>query len=58
MALGLDLAHTAFDLFDVGPHDQLVAGDDGMAEAEFVDAREERDEAAVFFRIEQATPPT
>ena len=39
-------------LFDVSPHDQLVTGDDGMAEAQFVDAWE-RDEAAVFFRIEQ-----
>ena len=53
MTLSLDLAHTALYLFDVSPHDQLVTGDDGMAEADFIDSRKEGNEAAVFFRIQE-----
>mgnify|MGYP006913766363 FL=1 len=53
MALGFDLTHAALYLFDVSPHDQLITGDDGMAEADLIDARKEGDETAVFFRVQE-----
>ena len=53
MGLGFDFSHAALDFHDVSPHDDLVAGTDRMTEAEFIDSRKERNEPAVFFRIQK-----
>jgi hypothetical protein len=53
VALRFYLAHAAFDLFNIGAHDDLIARMDGVTEAQLVDARKIRNQAAVFFRIEQ-----